>query len=158
MSLLWQAYAEISVPLTMATRRRPTFSRTRLPFYLRRAANRTSVPSRDSWGPDGDIPYRRMTYFTFTRTMRYTVHTKAAYRPLWRRSIHKATAKFETNQLLREAEKRHRRKEREMSQHLHVSLPSGTSCPHCNKICRSRIELLHHLRTLGPPLEGVILV
>ena len=45
----------------------------------------------------------------------------AADRPLWRRSIYQATAKFETNRLLHEAEKRQRRKEREMSQHLHVS-------------------------------------
>jgi len=46
-----------------------------------------------------------------------------------------------------------RGEKREMSQHLHVSLPSGTSCPHCNRICRSRIGLLSYLRTHDRPLE-----
>ena len=68
----------------------------------------------------------------------------AADCPLWRRSIYQATAKFETNRLLHEAEKRLRRKDREMYQRLHVCLPSDTSCPHCYKICRSRIRLLSH--------------
>ena len=65
------------------------------------------------------------------------------------RIVHSGAAKFESNHLLHVAEKRQRRKEREMSQHLHFSLPSGTSCPHCNKIGRSRIGLLSHLRTHG---------
>ena len=64
----------------------------------------------------------------------------------------------ETNRLLDEAEKRRRRKEREMRQHLHLSILSGTSCPHCNKICRSRIGLLSHLETHDRLLEDVILV
>ena len=72
----------------------------------------------------------------------------AADRLLWRRSIHQAAARFVTDRLLHEAENRQRRKEREMSQHLHIFLPPGTSCPHCNKICKSRIGLLSHLRTL----------
>ena len=42
----------------------------------------------------------------------------AVDRPLWRRSIFQATAKFETNCLLHEAEKRQRRKERETSANL----------------------------------------
>ena len=46
----------------------------------------------------------------------------------------------------------------EMSKHLHVSFPSGTSCPHCNNICRSRIALLIHIRIHDRPLEDVILV
>ena len=79
-------------------------------------------------------------------------------RPLWRRSIYQATAKLETNRLLHEAEKRQMRKDREMSQHLHVSLPSGTSCPHCSKSSNSRIGLLSHLRTHDRSLEDVTLV
>ena len=82
----------------------------------------------------------------------------AADRPFWRRSIYQATAKFETNRLRHGTEKLSRRKEKEMSQHLDVSLPSGTSCPHCNKIYRSRIGLMSHLRTNDRPLEDVILV
>ena len=74
------------------------------------------------------------------------------------RIVHSGAAKFESNHLLHVAEKWQRRKEREMSQHLHVSLPSGTSCPHCNKICRSRIGLLSHQRHMTQPLEDVILV
>ena len=35
---------------------------------------------------------------------------------------------------------------REMSKYYHVSLPPGTSCPHCNKICRSIIGLWSHPR------------
>ena len=42
----------------------------------------------------------------------------AAARPLWRRSIQQATAKFGTNCLLHEAKKRQRRKERETSANL----------------------------------------
>ena len=45
----------------------------------------------------------------------------AAESLLWRCSIYQATAKFETNRLLHEAEKRQWRKEREISQQLHVS-------------------------------------
>ena len=43
-----------------------------------------------------------------------------------------------------------------MYQHLHVSLPPGTSCPQCSKICRSRIGLLRQLRTQDIPLEHVL--
>ena len=82
----------------------------------------------------------------------------AADRPLCRHSIYQATAKFETHRLLHQAEKRLRRKEREKSQYLHLSLPPGTSCSHCQKICRSRIGLLSYLRTHDRPLENVILV
>ena len=82
----------------------------------------------------------------------------AVDRLLWCRSIHQAAARFETDRLLQEAEKRQRRKEREMSQHLHIFLPPGTSCPHCNKICKSRIGLLSHLRTHDQHLADVILV
>ncbi|KAI0226435.1 hypothetical protein LSAT2_023019 [Lamellibrachia satsuma] len=81
-----------------------------------------------------------------------------ADRLLWRRSIHQAPAHFETDRLLHEAEKRQRRKEREMSQHLHIFLPLRTSCPHSNKICKSRIGLLSHLRNHSKPLAGVILI
>ena len=45
----------------------------------------------------------------------------AADRPLLCRSIYQKTAKFETNRLLHDAEKRQRIKEREMPQHLHAS-------------------------------------
>ena len=45
----------------------------------------------------------------------------AANRSLWRHSTHQAMAKFHTTLLIHEAEKRHRRKWREMSQHRHVS-------------------------------------
>ena len=82
----------------------------------------------------------------------------AADRLLWRRSIHRAVARFKTVCLLHKAEKQQRRKEREMSQHLHIFLPPGTSCPHCNKICKPRIGLLSHLRTNNQPLADVILV
>ena len=82
----------------------------------------------------------------------------AAARPFWCRSIYQATAKFERNSRLHEAETRLRRKEREMSQHLHVSLPYGTFCPHRNKICISKIGLLSPSRTHDRPLDDVILV
>ena len=75
-----------------------------------------------------------------------------------RRSKCQITAKFETNRLLHEAEKRQRRIDREMSKHLHVSLPPATSCPYWNNICRSRIRLLIHLRAHDRRLEDVILV
>ena len=75
----------------------------------------------------------------------------AADRLLWRCSIHQAAARFETDYLLREAEKQQRRKKREMSQHLHVFLPPGPPCPHSNKICKSRIGLLSDLRTHDQP-------
>ena len=64
--------------------------------------------------------------------------------PLWCHSIYQTRVKFDRNSLLHKAEKRQRKK---MSQHLHVSLPSGTSYPHRNKICRSKIRLLSQLRT-----------
>jgi len=57
------------------------------------------------------------------------------------RSIYQIMTEFETNRLLHEAEKRQRRKEKEMSQHFHTFIPSGTFCPHYNKICRSRFGL-----------------
>ena len=80
-----------------------------------------------------------------------------ADRLLWRRSVHQASAPFETDRLLHEAEKRHRRKEREMSQRLHIVLPPGT-CPHCNEICKSRFWLLSYLRIHDQPLADVVLV
>ena len=64
---------------------------------------------------------------------------------LWRRSIHQASARFDTDRLLHEAEKRQRRKGREMSQHLHIFLPPRTSCTTPNKICKSRNGVLSHL-------------
>ena len=82
----------------------------------------------------------------------------AADRPLSRQSIYQATAKFETNRLLHEAEKRQRGKEREMSQHVHVSFPSGISCPHCNKIYKSTMGLLSHLMTHDRIQQDVIIV
>ena len=74
-----------------------------------------------------------------------TWEDRAADRLLWRRSIHQAAARLETDRLLHKAEKRQGRKEREMSQHLHISLPPRTSCTTPNKICKSRNELLSHL-------------
>jgi len=75
------------------------------------------------------------------------------------RNINQATATFETNHLLHEAQKRQRRKERrELSQHLHVSLPPGTSCPHYNKFCKSRTGPLSHVRLHDRHLEDVIVV
>ena len=59
----------------------------------------------------------------------------AVDRLLWRRSIHQAAARFETDRLLHEAEKRQRRKEMEMSQHLNM-----------------------HVMTHDQPLADVILV
>ena len=53
----------------------------------------------------------------------------AADRLLWRCSIHQAVVRFETDRLFHEVAKRQRRKKREMSQHLHIFLPPGTSCP-----------------------------
>jgi len=35
---------------------------------------------------------------------------------------------------------------------IHVSFSLGTSCPHCNRICRSTVELLRHLRIHHWPL------
>ena len=80
----------------------------------------------------------------------------AADRLLWRRSVHQAAARFETDRLLHEAEKQQRRKEREKSQH--IFLPSGTSRPYCNKIYKSRIGLLSHIRTHDQFLTDVILI
>ena len=82
----------------------------------------------------------------------------AADRLLWRRSIHQAAARFDTDRLLHEVEKRQRRNEKEMSQKLHIFLPPATSCPHCNKICKSRIGLLSNIRTHDQPLADVIIV
>ena len=96
----------------------------------------------------------------YTKKGRININTwedMAADRLLWRRSIHQAAARFETDRLLHEAEKRQSRKE-EMSQHLHIFLPPGTSCPQCNKICKPRIGLLSHLRTHDQTMADVILV
>ena len=56
----------------------------------------------------------------------------AADRLLWRRSIHQVAACFKTDRLLHEAEKRQRRKDRDVFQHLNIFLLPGTSCSHCN--------------------------
>ena len=73
-----------------------------------------------------------------------TIFYLSADHPLWCHSIYQAMAKLYRNHLLHKAEKYQRKN---MSQHLHVSLPSGTSGPHCNKVCRSKIRLLGQLRT-----------
>ena len=67
----------------------------------------------------------------------------SADRPIWRRSIYQATTKFETNRLLHEAEKRQRRKEREISQHL--LLPS---------IWHLLLTLQQYLQTNNPAIDS----
>lgn len=68
-------------------------------------------------------------------------------RPKWRSNVYSAAESFESTRLVKVAEKRRKRKEKEANPILRVSLPQSTSCPHCPKICGSRIGLLSHLRT-----------
>jgi len=45
----------------------------------------------------------------------------------------------------------------EMSQHFHVFLLTGASCPNCDKIYRSIVGLLSDLRAHDRPLKEIIL-
>ena len=100
--------------------------------------------STDSWIENRGGQRRRFkdTANHYTKKSHISINTwedMAADPLLCRRSIHQAAARFETDHLHHEAEKLQRRKEREMSQHLHIFLPPRTSCPHYNTICKSRI-------------------
>ena len=69
-------------------------------------------------------------------------------RKRWRHAIHEAQTTAENHMREHENEKRRRRKERQRNPQ--TRLPTNTACPHCPKVCRSRIGLLSHLRSHPP--------
>ncbi len=64
----------------------------------------------------------------------------------WRLAFHKGSMDFEEARVQGEREKRAKRKARQMNP-LQDHLLSGNLCPHCGKLCGSRIGLHSHLRT-----------
>ena len=80
----------------------------------------------------------------------------AADRPLWRRSIYQKTAKFETNHLLFEAEKRQRGKERDVS--TSSRLPSVWHLLPKNRGLESPQGTRLTSRRRHPPFEGPLLM
>jgi len=77
-----------------------------------------------------------------------TWEVQALDRKNWRTVVHQGTAIFEQQQRQKREHKRLLRKNRELCSVTHPPVnDSSNICPHCGKLCRSRIGLVSHLRT-----------
>ena len=82
----------------------------------------------------------------FIRTNTWEV--QARDRTSWRSTIHRGSKTFEEQRRKKREEKRAARKARQSAAAATPATDaSASTCPHCNKTCRSRIGLLSHLRT-----------
>ena len=94
----------------------------------RTPAHPASTDGTTGWWTDKRLKHTVKLYMKKGPFDNNTWVDKAVDSSNWRSSIYQVTNKFETNHLLYEAEKRQRIKEREMSQHLHMSIPASTFC------------------------------
>lgn len=73
---------------------------------------------------------------------------KARDRKAWRNTIHRGTKLFEERRRDKRDEKRAARKASQgTAAGITSAVDQSNPCPHCDKICRSRIGLISHLRT-----------